>query len=341
MAAPAGVLPHRRPSAHQVGVSLVVLVAVYAFLLPRVASYEAAWHELRRADHVEWVLLAAAWNLVSYWFLLVTALPGLTLRQAALSSQVTTAVSNSVPGGGLWGIGLTYSMYREWGFDAGASSRAVLVTGIWNDLVKVATPLLAVVVLVTAGGEHDRPVKVAIVSTVVFLGAIGALVGFFRNPGHVRRVALLAEQATGTCARLVRRAPPSGWPEAAEQARQDAADLVARRWPALTAAALTSHASLFLVLLAALRAVGVDSREVSWPEVLAAFAVVRAAVMLPVTPGGAGLTELGLTGLLLAAGGTDERVVAGVLLFRALTWLLPIALGPVAYVGWLRGRRSR
>lgn len=341
MATPVGVRPDRRPGARGVGLSVLVLVAVFVFLLPRVASYEAAWHELRRAEELEWVLLAGAWNLVSYWFLLVVALPGLTLRQAAVSSQVTTAVSNAVPGGALWGVGLTYSMYRDWGFDVGASSRAVLVSGIWNNLVKVVTPLLAVVVLVTAGGEHDRPVKVAVVSTLAFLVAVGLLVGFFRNPDHVRRAAVLAERVAAAGSRLARRRSPSGWTEAAERARRDVAELVAGRWPALTAAALTSHASLFLVLLAGLRAVGVDSSHVSWPEALAAFAVVRVAVMFPVTPGGAGLTELGLTGLLLAAGGAEERVVAAVLLFRALTWLLPIAVGPVAYVAWVRGRTAR
>ncbi|HUC25836.1 MAG TPA: hypothetical protein VMA73_24275 [Streptosporangiaceae bacterium] len=43
-----------------------------------------------------------------------------------------------------------------------------------------------------------------------------------------------------------------------------------------------------------------------WQTTLAAFAFVRLLTVLPITPGGAGITELGLVGILAA--GADHKV---------------------------------
>jgi uncharacterized membrane protein YbhN (UPF0104 family) len=63
-------------------------------------------------------------------------------------------------------------------------------------------------------------------------------------------------------------------------------DLVAHRWVAITVASLVSHLSLYLVLLVALRDVGVSDAEVGWAEVLAVFAFAWLTTAIPLTPGG-------------------------------------------------------
>ena len=74
----------------------------------------------------------------------------------------------------------------------------------------------------------------------------------------------------------------------------------------------------------------------SWQTSLAAFAFVRLLTVLPVTPGGLGVTELGLVGVLADGAGhqVTVQVIAAVLLFRALTYLLPIPLGAIAWLTW-------
>ena len=99
--------------------------------------------------------------------------------------------------------------------------------------------------------------------------------------------------------------------------------------------------ALFLVLLLALRHVGVAEAEVSWVEALAAFALVRLASALPITPGGLGVVELGLAAALVLAGGDRAQVVAAVLVFRALTFLLPIPIGACTRLLWRRTQRRR
>jgi hypothetical protein len=72
--------------------------------------------------------------------------------------------------------------------------------------------------------------------------------------------------------------------------------------------------------------------------VLAVFAFARLATILPFTPGGAGVVELALIGGLVGAGGDWEQVTAAVLVYRALTWALPILVGVACYVWWHQSR---
>ena len=96
-----------------------------------------------------------------------------------------------------------------------------------------------------------------------------------------------------------------------------------------------------MVLLLALRHVGVAESQVSWIEALAAFAVVRLLSAFPITPGGLGVVELGLAALLVVAGGDKAKVVAAVLVFRVLTFLLPMPVGALTYGLWRRAEGRR
>jgi uncharacterized protein (TIRG00374 family) len=99
---------------------------------------------------------------------------------------------------------------------------------------------------------------------------------------------------------------------------------------------LVSHLSLYAVLLVALRDVGVSDTEVGWAEVLAVFAFARLVTAIPITPGGVGFVEAVLITTLSAAGGDRDQVAAAVLVYRALTWALPILVGVVCYLWWRR-----
>ena len=72
-----------------------------------------------------------------------------------------------------------------------------------------------------------------------------------------------------------------------------------------------------------------------------AFAFVRFLTALPITPGGLGVIELGLSAALVYAGGPRAEVVAAVLVFRALTYLVQIPFGAITYVYWRHSNRWR
>ena len=88
-------------------------------------------------------------------------------------------------------------------------------------------------------------------------------------------------------------------------------------------------------------AVGVDATRVSWVEALTVFAFARLLTAIPFTPGGLGVVELALITGLSSAGGARAQVAAAVLVFRALTFVLPIPIGLATYVFWRRNRTWR
>ena len=105
---------------------------------------------------------------------------------------------------------------------------------------------------------------------------------------------------------------------------------------------MAGNLAVFLVLLVSLRAVGVSSDEVTWVEAFAGWSLGRALQLIPLTPGGVGPVELGLTGLLVGLGGSNVEVVAAVLVYRAFTVLPTLLLG-LATLGawrWLRPDRD-
>jgi uncharacterized membrane protein YbhN (UPF0104 family) len=73
--------------------------------------------------------------------------------------------------------------------------------------------------------------------------------------------------------------------------------------------------------------------------VLVGLAVERLLTLAVLTPGGTGVVEVGLTGSLLLLGGAPAGVVAGVLLYRALTFGLEIPVGGLTLLGWGWSRR--
>ena len=322
--------------------SLVVVVAIFGFALPQFADFSQVWSVIGDMTPIEIgiLLLVAAWNLATYWFVMVASLPGSNYWQAIKVNLTSTAVANSIPGGGAIGIGVTYAMYSAYGFTGTEISLSILVTGIWNNFVKLGMPVIALALLAIQGDVTTALVTASLVGVAVLIGAIIIFALILRSA----RFAGAFGEGLGTFVSALRKIvhkPPVSMRESVTRFRTDAIGLLRRRWLPLTAATIVSHFSLYAVLLVTLRNVGVSEAEVSWVQVLAVFAFVRLISALPITPGGVGVVELGLTAGLVAAGGPEAQVVAAVLVHRFLTWALPIGFGLMAYLRWRAGSEER
>jgi putative heme transporter len=316
-----------------------VVVVVFAGVLPRLADYSAAWELVRdlTALEVAGIGAIALVNLFSYAPLWMAAMPGLSLGRAVLSDQASTAVSNTVPVGFAFGVGTNVAMYHSFGFSPAEITRAVALTGVWNTLVKLATPAVALAGVALVGDVDPWLGTAALVGSGVLLLGVGALVAVLSHGRAAAVLAAAAERAAGRAARAVRRRPPSGWVAHTDRFRTGSLDVVQHRWVHLTAAAIGSHAALFLVLLTCLRAVGGQGSDVPWVVVLAVFSLTRLVTLVPITPGALGVAELSYVAGLTAVG-VDPAAAAGtVLLFRFLTWFLPIPTGIVTWLLWRHG----
>jgi uncharacterized protein (TIRG00374 family) len=118
--------------------------------------------------------------------------------------------------------------------------------------------------------------------------------------------------------------------------RNEAIDLLRRRWHVLTLATLAGHLTVFLLLLFCLRVFGVSAAEVDLIEAFAAWSLVRLLGSIPITPGGLGIVEVGLTTALVGFGGQNAEVVAAVLVYRFLSIVPTLVLGLLSGATWKR-----
>jgi putative heme transporter len=325
--------------------TLLIVAGVFGLAFPRIASYGQQWHAIA-ALSLPWILLvtvAATGSLAATWIMIRAYLPRLRLHQAAAVNLGSSAVANTVPAGGALALGLTWRMLAGWGVGTKEFVRYTLVSGVWNVFARLGLPVVALLAVAVSGGSSAVPPVAAYGGAGVLLLAV---VGF-RTLLRSQRFALLTGHVLQSLVtlgcRLARRPPSQRVADGVLIFRADTATLLAERGIRITAATALASISSWLVLLACLRASGLTQGQVPWQASLAAFAVVQLLTVLPVTPGGLGIVELGLIAPLAGGlgSGPAARVAAAVLLFRAVTYLPSLPLGTLAYLWWRHPARSR
>jgi putative heme transporter len=326
--------------------SAVLVVAIFGFALPHVASYRTVWIsiELMTWPHALLIVIAAGASLAAGWLMICAVLPSIRLREAAAVNLGSTAVANTLPAGGAVAMAVSWAMLSSWGVGTAEYVLYTLVSGIWNVLARLGLPVIALLIIMTVSRPQADLLAGAVAGLVV-LGLVAAAIGLLlRSESFAVRADAALQRTLRTACKLARKQPPSTG--TLQEFRGRASALLAARGWRISAATAVSSVTLWLVLLASLRGVGLSQSQVPWQVSLTAFAFVRLLTVLPLTPGGAGITELGLVGILAA--GTDHKVAAqvtaAVLLYRAVTYLAPIPSGALAWIGWryslASGRRN-
>ena len=286
--------------------------------------------------HTLLVATAAAASMASYWITIRAVLPRLTLRQAAAVNLGSNAVASTLPAGGALAMGVSWAMLSSWGLSTADYVLYTLVTGIWNVFTLLGMPVLALLVMATATRPDALLITAAAVGLAVLTAMVTGLGLLLRSQAFALRAGRAVQSLLAAACRLARRPPPADAAGSLSGFRDRAGALLSARGWRITAATVASYLTLWLVLLACLRGTGLSQAQVSWQASFAAFAFIRLLTALPVTPGGLGVTELGLVGILATGAGpaASVQVTAAVLLYRAVTYLPPIPLGALACLTW-------
>jgi putative heme transporter len=323
--------------------AVVLLAAPLSLLgfLPR--SVGARWGavlSMTRSVSVGWmVVLAVVWlaGLLAHSLVLTSSLPGLTSRRAVSLNLAGSAVANSVPLGGAISVGVTSAMVRSWGFAPVALGAYLTVSTAWNLLVRL---LVGAVGLSWLAATQSGDIWGA---GSVMLGVAGVVVALLG-------LALARERSTarlsGLMAAGVNLMLRSRGPRADERRRRAALTgvrvrrqtfrLIARSWARLSIGMIGYLALLSLLLDLCLRAIG--SPE-GFMLVIAAVGVERLVSAVPITPGGAGVAELGLVACLTVSGVPPVTAVTATFLYRLFTFFMEIPVGLMVTVAWGVTRR--
>nr|WP_246345536.1 lysylphosphatidylglycerol synthase transmembrane domain-containing protein [Conexibacter arvalis] len=316
----------------QTGVWLGVTGISLYLVAPSLLDVLASWRDVRRFEPL-WLLAMLALqgaSLACLWFLQRLALRPVALAPVITSQLAGNALAKIAPGGGALGAALQYRMLVQAGVAREKAVGGLTVVNLLTFAMVLALPVLALPTLLR-GGVDQNLVEVALIGIAVFvvlaaLGAVslagdGLLTWVGRTVQRIRnRLRRGAPQLTGLPARLLRE-------------RDRILATFGPRWKRALGSTVGRWAFDFGTLLAALASV---SASPSPGLVLLAFCAAQVLAQIPLTPGGLGFVEAGLTGMLTLAGVSPGDAVLATFAYRLFSYWLPLPLGLVGALGHRR-----
>lgn len=312
-----------------------IMVFVFVWVLPQFIDYEAVFRAIGNIDGLQWVLLIIA-GLVRFLpegWVFVAAQPGLNTRQGTSLFLVANTLSN-VPPGGLDLIS-RYQMTRSWGFPASSATSGTVASWIFANFAKLVLPIMAVLFLEIQRIRDDELDRLAIIGLVVVVLGAAALWLMLRSPELAVRVGRALGRFVRWVAGLFRKEVKTDFGQLVVEFREQSADVLATRWHVGIAAGLAAQLASFVILLLAIRFVGIGSDQLDWTIAFGAFSMVAIATTIPIfnLPGVAEAIYIATFNAVVGQESTD-LVAAAVFVFRIMTWIAPIPLGGIAFTRW-------
>jgi uncharacterized protein (TIRG00374 family) len=307
-------------------VLLVVTAVSLYLLLPGLISVFSSWRSL---EHLDWpfavfVLLFEVASSFCLWELDRIALASKGWFPIARAQLAGNALGRIVPGSA---TPFTVVMLQKAGMDGGEAAAALTASTGLQITTALALPVLALPAII-GGAPINRGLATAAylgVAVVVLLIAAGAVL--FKTDAPLEWIGRVIQRLLN--ATLRRRRPVTGLSDELLSDRNFIRATLDRRWKAAVLAAAGNTGFDYLALLCALRAVGAAPRP---SLVVLAYASAELLAQIPFTPGGLGFVEAGLVGTLTLAGVPGPEALAATLLYRLLSYWLPIPVGGVAYL---------
>jgi uncharacterized protein (TIRG00374 family) len=309
---------------------LLAVTGVSLYLLaPALLEVFGAFDQLDDIDPLWFVAMLAlqVGSYASMWWVQRLALRVDRWGPVITSQLASNAFGRIVPGGVAAAGAMQYAMLARGGVPGAAAASGMTASSILVFGSLLALPLLAVPAVVGGAAVEPELVHAAIAGAVVFVAmfSVGAACIVRDRPLHV-----IGRAAESVRNRLLRRREPlTDLPERLISERNVVLDVLGRQWWKALLGAGGRWVLDYLTLLAALYAVGSDPRA---SLVLLAFFAAQLLGTLPLTPGGLGFVEAGLTGTLALAGVGAGAAVVATLAYRLVSFWLPIPAGAVAAI---------
>ena len=298
------------------GVSLYLvapsLIAVLSST-PRLKEIEPAWLGVM-------VVLQVA-SFACQWWLQKVAMHTRDWYAVATSQLAGNAFGRIVPGGAAAAGALQFRMLVQAGLNAGAAA-----AGLAAAAALTFAALLALLVFCVPALLGTQPVDRGLaraawagLALFVVLAAAGVTVMAWDRP---------LQLAARVAAPVARRSRDSV--EARLLGERDRLlDALGEGWWQAVLASVGKWGLDYATLLAALTAVGADPTP---SLILLAYCIAQLLGQIPITPGGLGFVEAGLTATLALAGVSGGDAVLATLAYRLVSYWLPLPVGLVATV---------
>jgi uncharacterized protein (TIRG00374 family) len=296
-------------------------------VFPSVIEVLGSWRDITRFSAGSLAGMAAlqAGSLACLWALQRVALRARHWGPVITSQLAGNALAKVAPGGGAMGSALQYRMLVQAGLPSAATISALTAVNLLVFAVVLALPVLAIPALLR-GSVDPTLLETAVAGLAVFVvaSAVGAVLLSTDRP--LAWVGRLIQRVRN---RLRRSAEPlRHLPDRLLRERDRILSTLGPRWKRALAATVGRWTFDYLTLLAALAAIGSHPRPAL---VLLAFCGAQLLAQIPVTPGGLGFVEAGLTAMLALAGVRAGDAVVATFAYRLFSYWLPLPLGLAAF----------
>jgi uncharacterized protein (TIRG00374 family) len=250
--------------------------------------------------------------------------------------DVGTAASKGIPLGGPLATGLRWSIARDASVPTTTFTSMLVAYGVATTFVTWLLPFGVLVIDITQRPPTSTDVAMLAVCAVVVVGSALFWTVVLRSERVtawlVRLLHAVTDRATRRWPSLARHLAGHDLGAALLDVRASLRTVAGRPIGLLLRTALAQSVGA-VILYFALRGLGVGD-ELGVVEFARVYFVVTLLSSFVPVPGGVGVVEAGLTGALVAAGVEPSTALAGVLIYRLLTYVVPIALGAVLYAAW-------
>jgi uncharacterized protein (TIRG00374 family) len=311
---------------------VLTLITLYV-LWPSLLKVLSAWPELLKIEPA-WFLVMFAAEIAS--FACAWALQRLALRTgrwfAIGTAQIAgNAFSRIVPGGAAAGGAIQFRLLVLSGLDPTTIGTGLTATTFISSATLFALPVLALPAIAFGAPVPSGLVQSAWLGAALFVLAV--VVGTVLLSAD-RPLVWVGNMIQRIQNRMRRGRPPkTGIPEKLVRERDEIRGTLGSRWWLALITAWGNWLLDYLALLAAVAAVGARPRPAL---VLLAFVTAAVLGMIPITPGGLGFVEAGLTATLTLAGISAADAVLATLAYRLVSYWLPLVAGPFAYLAHRR-----
>jgi uncharacterized protein (TIRG00374 family) len=328
----AAVPPVEQPTRRRL-LGSIVFVAITGIGLyvvwPSLLDLFSAWPQLLKLNPA-WLVLMFVLESASFaclWALLRLALHTRGWFAVATSQLASNAVSRVIPGGAATGGALQYQMLVRAGMDGARAASGLTAVSLITTATLLGLPVLSLPAILGGAPVARGLLTTALLGAGVFLVAlaIGAVLLTTNRPLEV-----IGRTVQGLRNRIRRRtAPMDGLPARLIRERDLIRHILGQQWWVAVITSVGRSLLDYLALMAALMAVGSRPRP---SLVLLAYVVSQLLGMIPITPGGLGFVEAGLTGTLVLAGVSSGDAILATLAYRLVSYWLPLPEGLGAYL---------
>jgi uncharacterized protein (TIRG00374 family) len=313
----------------------LVVTGVSLYLVaPSLLDVLGSWDDLDELAPIWFAAMAAlqAATLACLWALQRLALQKPSWPAVITSQLAGNALAKIAPGGGALGAALQYRLLVKSGVPGSRAVAGLTAANLLTFAVVLALPVLALPAIVR-GGVSRGLVEATVIGLAVFVAVFAVGTVLIALDGPLAWIGRVIQRVRN---RLRRGSEPlRRLPERLVRERDRIVGVLGPRWKRSLAATVGRWAFDYATLLAALAAVGSHPRPVL---VLLAFCAAQVLAQIPITPGGLGFVEAGLTAMLALAGVSTGDAVLATFAYRLFSYWLPLPVGLAAY-GW-HARRS-